>query len=88
MKNIAILLSGRGSNFLALSEAIEAGRVNARIVLVLSNLNDAPGLQHAQERNYKTICVPSKGIPREDYDRQVVDELKTAKTEFICLLVS
>jgi phosphoribosylglycinamide formyltransferase-1 len=85
MKNIAILLSGRGSNFLALSDAIEAERVNARIVLVLSNLSDAPGLQHAQERNYKTVCVPSKGIPREDYDRQVVNELKTAKTEFICL---
>jgi phosphoribosylglycinamide formyltransferase-1 len=85
MKNIAILLSGRGSNFLALSDAIETEKVNAHIVLVLSNLNDAPGLQHAQERNYKTICVPSKGIPREDYDRQVVNELKTAKTEIVCL---
>ena len=85
MKNIAILLSGRGSNFLALSDAIEIGRVNARIVLVLSNLNNALGLQHAQERNYKIICVPSKGIPREDYDRQVVNELKTANTEIVCL---
>lgn len=85
MKNIAILLSGRGSNFLALSDAIEIGRVNARIVLVLSNLNNALGLQYAQERNYKTICVPSKGIPREDYDRQVVNELKTANTAIVCL---
>ena len=85
MKNIAILLSGRGSNFLALSDAIEIGRVNARIVLVLSNLNNALGLQYAQERNYKTICVPSKGIPREDYDRQVANALKTANTEIVCL---
>ncbi len=85
MKNVAILLSARGSNFLALSDAVEAGKVAARIVLVLSNRPEAPGLQHAQERNYKVVCVPSKGVPREDYDRQVVSELKTAGTEVICL---
>ncbi len=85
MKNVAILLSGRGSNSLALSDAVEAGKVAARIVLVLSSRPEAPGLQHAQERNYKTVCVPSEGVPREDYDRQVVSELQAAGTDVICL---
>jgi phosphoribosylglycinamide formyltransferase-1 len=85
MKNVAILLSGRGSNFLALSDAIEAGEVSARIVLVLSNLPDAAGLEHARERNYPAICIPSAGIEREAYDRQVVEKLRVADTEVICL---
>jgi phosphoribosylglycinamide formyltransferase-1 len=69
VKNVAVLLSGRGSNFLALSDAIEAGEIPARIVLVVSNKPDAPGLEHARERNYEAICVPSAGIEREAYDR-------------------
>ena len=85
MKNVAILLSGRGSNFLALSDAIEAGTIPARIVLVVSNLPDAPGLEHARERNYPALCIPSTGIEREAYDRQVVEKLQAADTEVICL---
>lgn len=85
MKNVAILLSGRGSNFLALSDAITAGKIPARIVLVVSNKPDAPGLTHARERNYETVCVPSKGIKREAYDRQVVKELKARQVDVICL---
>ncbi len=85
MKNVAILLSGRGSNFLALSDAMEAGQIPARMVLVVSNKPDAPGLNHARERNYEAICVPSAGIEREAYDRQVVEELKARQVDFICL---
>ena len=85
MKNVAILLSGRGSNFLALSDAIEAGQIPARIVLVVSNKPDAPGLKHAQERNYEAICVPSAGLEREAYDRRVVQELKARQVDVICL---
>ncbi len=85
MKNVAILLSGRGSNFLALSDAITAGKIPARIVLVVSNKPDAPGLTHARERNHETVCVPSKGIKREAYDRQVVKELKARQVDVICL---
>ncbi|MFQ5930670.1 MAG: phosphoribosylglycinamide formyltransferase [Acidobacteriota bacterium] len=85
MKNVAILLSGRGSNFLALSDAIEAGEIPGRIAVVISNRPEAPGLKHAQERNYKTICIPSKGLEREAYDRQVVKELKAANVDIICL---
>ena len=85
MKNVAILLSGRGSNFLALSDAIEAGQIPARIVLVFSNKPDAPGLNHARERNYEAVCVPSAGMEREAYDRQVVEELKARQVDVICL---
>ena len=85
MKNVAILLSGRGSNFLALSDAIAAGQIPARIVLVVSNKPDAPGLNHARERNYEAVCVPSAGIEREAYDRQVVEELKARQVDIICL---
>jgi phosphoribosylglycinamide formyltransferase-1 len=85
MKNVAILLSGRGSNFLALSDAIEAGQIPAEIVLVVSNLADATGLDHARKRNYPAVCIPSAGIEREAYDRQVVRELQAADTEIVCL---
>jgi len=85
VKNVAILLSGRGSNFLALSDAIEAGQIPARIVLVVSNKPDAPGLNHARERNYEAVCVPSAGIEREAYDRQVVEELSARQVDVVCL---
>ena len=85
MKNVAILLSGRGSNFLALSDAIEAGEIPARIVLVVSNKPDAPGLAHARERNYEAICIPSVGLEREAYDRQVVEELKARQVDVVCM---
>ncbi len=85
MKNVAILLSGRGSNFLALSDAIEAGQISARIVLVVSNQPDAPGLNHARERNYEAVCVPSAGIEREAYDRQVVEETGARQVDVVCL---
>ena len=85
MKNVAILLSGRGSNFLALSDAIEAGEVLARIVLVVSNRKEATGLQHARDRGYQTVYLSSKGTDRETYDRELVAELKKADVDIICL---
>jgi phosphoribosylglycinamide formyltransferase-1 len=85
MKNVGILLSGRGSNFLALSDAIEAGAVPARIALVVSNRPEAPGLQHARDRGYHAVCIPSKGMEREAYDRLVVAELQAAEVDFVCL---
>ena len=85
MKNVAILLSGRGSNFLALSDAIIAGKIPARIALVVSNRPEAPGLQHARDRGYKAICIPSRGVEREAFDRMVVRELQGESVDFICL---
>lgn len=85
MKNVAILLSGRGSNFLALSDAVEAGRIPARIVLVVSNIPDAPGLDHARERGYESVCIRSARKNREAFDREVVRHLEAADAEIVCL---
>ncbi len=85
MKNVAILLSGRGSNFLALSDAIEAGNIPARVALVVSNREEAPGLEHARQRGYKTAFIPSAGVDREAYDRQVVAALDAEKADVVCL---
>lgn len=85
MKRVAILLSGRGSNFLALSDAIEKGEIPAEIVLVVSNREEAPGLEHALNRGYKALFIPSKGKKREDFDREVVAQLKSEQTDFVCL---
>ena len=85
MKSVAILLSGRGSNFLALSDAIERGEIPARIALVISNIESAPGLQHARDRGYKGLFIPSKGRDREEFDREVVAELQRERVDVICL---
>ncbi len=85
MKNVAILLSGRGSNFLALSDAIEAGEISARVGLVVSNRKEAPGLKHARERGYETVYLPSKGTDRESYGRLLVAELRKASIDIVCL---
>ncbi len=85
MKNVAILLSGRGSNFLALADAIDSGQAPARIALVLSNRPQAPGLKRARERGYPAVYVPSTGLEREAYDQLVVRELQAAGAEIVCL---
>jgi phosphoribosylglycinamide formyltransferase-1 len=85
MNNVGILISGRGSNFRALSDAIEEGRIPARISLVLSNRAAAAGLELARERNYPTVCIPSKGLGRDAYSRLLARELKSAQVDLVCL---
>jgi len=86
MKNLGILLSGRGSNFLAIADSIDAGRIrNARIAIVISNRADAPGIEAAQKRGLKATVIPSKGKDREAHDREVVAALNERKVDLICL---
>ena len=81
-----MLLSGRGSNFEALAESISAGRIpNAEIALVLSNREGAPGIDRAKARGLATRVIPSKGLEREAYDRQVVAALREANVDLVCL---
>ena len=81
-----MLLSGRGSNFEALADSIAAGRIpGAEIALVISNREGAPGIARAAERGIASKVIPSKGMGREDYDRLVVEELKKARVEVVCL---
>ena len=85
MKNVAILLSGRGSNFMALADAIDRGEIPARIVAVISNREEAPGLEHARTRGYPTAFVSSRGRPRDEFDGEVVARLEEAGAEIVCL---
>jgi phosphoribosylglycinamide formyltransferase-1 len=85
-KRIAVLLSGRGSNFEALAESIAAGRIpDAEIALVVSNREGAPGVAKAHERGIPARVIPSKGLEREAYDRQVVAALEEARIDLVCL---
>ena len=85
-KRIGVLLSGRGSNFEALAESAAAGRIlNTEIAIVVSNREGAPGIQRAEARGIQTRVIPSKGLEREAYDRQVAAVLNEAKVDLICL---
>ncbi len=75
-RKLAILLSGRGSNFIAIYEAIKRGALNAEICCVISNVEDAAGLQRAHSFGLTSLCLPSRGKDREDYDRSLVRTLQ------------
>jgi phosphoribosylglycinamide formyltransferase 1 len=86
MHSLGILLSGRGSNFVAIADSIDAGRIaDARIAVVVSNKTDAPGIETARQRGLKAVVIPSKGKPREEHDREVVAALKQQGVDLVCL---
>jgi phosphoribosylglycinamide formyltransferase 1 len=86
MKNLGILLSGRGSNFVAIADSIAAGRIpDARIAVVISNGNDAPGVETARQRGLNALVIASKGKPREQHDHEVVAALLDNKVDLVCL---
>ncbi|MBN2318550.1 MAG: phosphoribosylglycinamide formyltransferase [Acidobacteria bacterium] len=84
-RRLAILLSGRGSNFIAIHEAIQRGDLKATICCVISNIGEAAGLRRAREFGLKAECLPSKGLDREDYDGQLVAKLREYDPALICL---
>lgn len=86
MKSLGILLSGRGSNFVAIADSIDVGRiVDARIAVVISNKADAPGIATARQRGLNAVVIPSKGKLREEHDREIVAALKQNDVDLICL---
>lgn len=84
-KRLGILISGRGSNFLAIAEAIATHRLDAEIAVVISNRAEAPGIAAARERGLHTVVLPSKGVDREEYDRGLIDELRRCRVDLVCL---
>lgn len=82
---VGVLLSGRGSNFLALAEACRRGEVPADIVLVVSNRPEAPGLAKAQELDIPTVAIPSKGLAREEHEKHLLAALHQARVDWVCL---
>jgi phosphoribosylglycinamide formyltransferase-1 len=85
-KRIGVLLSGRGSNFEALAESCASGRIpGAEIAIVVSNREGAPGIERARSRGIPARVIPSKGLEREVYDRQVAAVLKEHRVDLVCL---
>jgi phosphoribosylglycinamide formyltransferase-1 len=85
MKNLGILLSGRGSNFEAIADSVAAGRIRADIAVVISNRAEAPGIISARQRGLDARVIPSKGKQREQHDAEVVAALQEKKVDLVCL---
>jgi phosphoribosylglycinamide formyltransferase-1 len=85
MKRIGVLLSGRGSNFEAIARSIAEGRLDAEIAVVISNRAEARGLERAREMGLNVVCLPSKGIEREAFDRMLHEEISKHNVHLLCL---
>ena len=86
MKNLGILLSGRGSNFEAIAKNVASGKIpNAGIAIVISNRDNAVGIELAKKLKLETLVIPSKGKAREDHDREVVAALQQHNVDLVCL---
>ena len=86
MKNLGILLSGRGSNFEAIARNVANGQIpGARIAIVISNKPDAGGIETAKKLGIRSLVIPSRGVAREEHDRAVVAALQEHKVDLICL---
>ena len=85
MLRLGILISGRGSNFVAIADAIAAGRLDAEIAVVLSNRADAGGIASARERGMKAVVVASKGTTREEHEAQLARVLAENRVELVVL---
>lgn len=85
-KRLGVLLSGRGSNFEALADSVAAGRIpDAQVAVVIANREGAQGIDRATARGIPTLILPSRGLEREAYDRQVVAALRENKVDLVCL---
>ena len=88
MKRLGILISGRGSNFEAIADSVAGGALGslgAEIAVVISNRADARGLETARTRGLNAVCLPSKGLDREVYDRLLAAELHKHGVDLVCL---
>jgi phosphoribosylglycinamide formyltransferase-1 len=85
MKRLGILLSGRGSNFIAIADNIRSGKLDAEIAVVISNRTDVPGIAAARERGLNAVVIPSKGRGREEHDAEVIAALEAANVDLVVL---
>jgi phosphoribosylglycinamide formyltransferase-1 len=84
--NIGILISGRGSNMLAIVEAVQSGLIpSSEVAVVISDKTNAEGLLKAKERGIKTLAVSKNAREREEHDAEIIDELKKRGVELVCL---
>jgi phosphoribosylglycinamide formyltransferase-1 len=85
VKRLGILISGRGSNFEAIADNVATGELDAEIAVVISNRAEARGLETALARGLNAVCLPSKGLDREVYDRMLAAELHRHGVDLVCL---
>jgi phosphoribosylglycinamide formyltransferase 1 len=85
MRRLGILLSGRGSNFAAIANNVASGALDAEIAVVIANRPEARGLETARSRGLAALCLPSKGLDREIYDRQLAGTLRAHNVELVIL---
>jgi phosphoribosylglycinamide formyltransferase-1 len=85
-RNIAVLISGRGSNLQSIIDAIGEGRLDARVALVISNKGDAHGLERARSAGIETLVLDHKAFTsREAFDQAMVDALRARGVQLVCL---
>jgi phosphoribosylglycinamide formyltransferase-1 len=85
-RRLGVLISGRGSNLQALIEAIASGRLDASITVVISNREDAAGLERARVADIEAICLSHRAFAtRDEYDRALVKELRARDVGLVCL---
>ena len=84
-KKLGILLSGRGSNFLAIADSIAAGRLSAEIAVVISNRAEAPGIAAARERALPVLVIEAKGRKRAEHDAEIIAALREHQVDLVCL---
>jgi len=85
VKRLGILLSGRGSNFEAIARNVAAGSIPAELAVVVANRPEARGLETALRLGLNAVCIPSKGLDREIYDRMLLEELSRNAVDLVCL---
>src|SRR5574340_1158530 len=85
MKKLGILLSGRGTNFAAITKSVQEGRVQAEIAVVVSNRAEAPGIEYGRQLGLDARVIPSKGKQREEHDAEVVAVLRDKQVDLVCL---
>ena len=82
---LGILISGRGSNMVAILDAIRDGRLDAEAAAVISNVESAPGLLRARESRVETLFINHKGRTREEHDNELVAQLQKRGVTLVCL---
>ena len=85
LPQLGVLISGRGSNLQAIIDAIERGRLRARVAVVISNVPTAPGLDRARQVGIETMVMPHGGLPRDAYDRALTEALDLRGVDLVCL---
>ena len=85
VKKLGILLSGRGTNFLAIADSVVGGGIPAEIAVVISNRPEAPGIEAARQRGLNAVVIPSKGRVREEHDAEVAAVLQQHRVDLVCL---